>query len=1066
MRIERIELENWMSYPRRWVLPEGQSCDEEVVPGIDLSEDLTLIAGGNGAGKSAILEAICYALFAKYPRGNNQDAIRSNEETARIRLYFALPGGEGEITYCVERLLSRKAGRTNATLKLVQSDGSEQVLLTGQSTVTGYIKETLLRGVEYDAFVSTVFLRQEEAGRFMGLAHGEQREQLLRLCRLEIYERIYDHAKEHRRDLENQIDGFQKRFDEVKYATEEHLLGQRKRAQTLQVERDKLRAEEDNARKLLEKVRRTGMLAGEIEGREKRLLRWSDVLNRGEEIRHAEEWRIAWGRIEGSLTQGNKLCVRLSSRVGEIEQAEANLESSKEEVGRLKGEYIGLQADCQQCAGALGQVRDGLVPLIHGNKDARRALEATREAKQLDEEIAQIEEQQAKRRMQLVSLDEVRYKKDYNDLLKQAQNALRYVLTWLGDAKTQSMTAISKSAEAERARKESTAVVASIAETKRVLEELQKKEEDLLKNQNELQRQQDRARDIITNRSRAIEAGTCPTCGTEMRGEIGEHVCREIREREAQMALCDKQLQEIEQELVSVRSRKAGADVELATRENQARAFEDQAGLAETAASEARKSAARSRQKAKEQWRQHRALWQETPPPDWLETPSVGAQEEIQKELAELSGIDAEYHRLTRVQAAFQAEAGALQRDRQRRAALDVESPVANEQVARLQAACTESEEKLNSEQKKRDELAAKLKDLEGKREETKEELEVAQRNLSEIDRELNSLRTAQENDQQYIMDIRESLEKEQKRLESRFADLADELLPAIEHLDAFEILKKRAEQYAREARLRAELDQAEAESTKLQAEIRVKREEVEGLRKEIGSSSETEVSQQVSELKASVRSTELELNKVNREIGNTENDHERCQRLELQLTEAKRDHWAYKTIEDAVYPGTKTRSAGELFASITRELMESIGQEASRILEDLGWHIGISYDEKDGFCVEDRALSAVRGFNEFSGGERFAIAIAVALAIGRVTHGAGNIRCLFIDEGFGALDQGHRKQIIDDAIGRLIEIVSRDQVVVITNLRDMQAYFPNRVELKKEGECSALVPPTEEMLE
>jgi DNA repair exonuclease SbcCD ATPase subunit len=154
------------------------------------------------------------------------------------------------------------------------------------------------------------------------------------------------------------------------------------------------------------------------------------------------------------------------------------------------------------------------------------------------------------------------------------------------------------------------------------------------------------------------------------------------------------------------------------------------------------------------------------------------------------------------------------------------------------------------------------------------------------------------------------------------------------------------------------------------------------------------------------------------------------------------------------------------LFAHITQKLMESTSQEASRILESLGWHIGISYDEKDGFCITDQALSAIRKYLEFSGGERFAIAIAVALAIGRVTHGAGNIRCLFIDEGFGALDQGHRKRIINDAIGKLIEIGSRDQVVVITHLKDMQAHFPNRVELKREGDHSALVSPIEDVLE
>ncbi|MFQ5629772.1 MAG: AAA family ATPase, partial [bacterium] len=110
MIIDRIELENWMSYPKRWPAAESNG-DGYIVPTIEFARDLTLITGASGAGKSAILEAICYALFAKYPRANrNEVAIHSGESGAKVRLFFTLPTGKGDAKYCVERLLSSKKG--------------------------------------------------------------------------------------------------------------------------------------------------------------------------------------------------------------------------------------------------------------------------------------------------------------------------------------------------------------------------------------------------------------------------------------------------------------------------------------------------------------------------------------------------------------------------------------------------------------------------------------------------------------------------------------------------------------------------------------------------------------------------------------------------------------------------------------------------------------------------------------------------------------------------------------------------------------------------------------------
>jgi len=87
---------------------------------------------------------------------------------------------------------------------------------------------------------------------------------------------------------------------------------------------------------------------------------------------------------------------------------------------------------------------------------------------------------------------------------------------------------------------------------------------------------------------------------------------------------------------------------------------------------------------------------------------------------------------------------------------------------------------------------------------------------------------------------------------------------------------------------------------------------------------------------------------------------------------------------------------------------------------------------------------------------------VAVALAVGRVTHGIGNlpatVRCLFIDEGFGSLDAKNRESMVTTAIGGLIESRARDQVILITHVADLNESLAYHVSLEREGDHTRLV--------
>ena len=53
---------------------------------------VTVFIGGNGAGKSSIIDAMTFALFGKTRRGTKEETIRDGESQAATQIYFEVNG--------------------------------------------------------------------------------------------------------------------------------------------------------------------------------------------------------------------------------------------------------------------------------------------------------------------------------------------------------------------------------------------------------------------------------------------------------------------------------------------------------------------------------------------------------------------------------------------------------------------------------------------------------------------------------------------------------------------------------------------------------------------------------------------------------------------------------------------------------------------------------------------------------------------------------------------------------------------------------------------------------------
>jgi DNA repair protein SbcC/Rad50 len=152
------------------------------------------VAGDNGAGKSAIFDAITWVLYGQH-RGGTQDAkrlISHGAESARAAFEFVVAGER----YRVERSIRRRnAGRRAAMRWDHAADRWEEIAdTTGEGGFARWRDDLL--GLSYEAFTQAVLLIQGGSDRLVTSGAKERFEILAQLIDLSSYKRLEELARE------------------------------------------------------------------------------------------------------------------------------------------------------------------------------------------------------------------------------------------------------------------------------------------------------------------------------------------------------------------------------------------------------------------------------------------------------------------------------------------------------------------------------------------------------------------------------------------------------------------------------------------------------------------------------------------------------------------------------------------------------------------------------------------------------------------------------------------------------------------------------------------------------
>ncbi len=201
MQILQVRLKNLNSLAGEW---EIDFTDPTFV-----SDGIFSITGPTGAGKTTLLDAICLALYGRTPRlskitkSENEIMSRQTGECF-TEVTFSTPSGRYRCHWGQHRARKRPDGELqNPRHELADAD-SGKILETRLAEVSRQIEK--ITGMDFARFTRSMLLAQGEFAAFLQAAPDERAPILEQITGTEIYSRISIHVHETRASARRELD--------------------------------------------------------------------------------------------------------------------------------------------------------------------------------------------------------------------------------------------------------------------------------------------------------------------------------------------------------------------------------------------------------------------------------------------------------------------------------------------------------------------------------------------------------------------------------------------------------------------------------------------------------------------------------------------------------------------------------------------------------------------------------------------------------------------------------------------------------------------------------------------
>jgi DNA repair protein SbcC/Rad50 len=175
---------------------------------------------------------------------------------------------------------------------------------------------------------------------------------------------------------------------------------------------------------------------------------------------------------------------------------------------------------------------------------------------------------------------------------------------------------------------------------------------------------------------------------------------------------------------------------------------------------------------------------------------------------------------------------------------------------------------------------------------------------------------------------------------------------------------------------------------------------------------------------------------------------------LVAERDEAARRHTRFNKL-------TRLLGKNGLQGALIATALGAIANHANAFLRRLtGGSLQLTIDRADGDALELRAIDSTcmrdpRNVRALSGSQKFRCAVAIAAGIGQYA-GAGGMRSIVIDEGFGSLDREGQRQMVDE----LKNLATHMEKVIVVSHLDVftdRDNFPDQLLVETDGSASRI---------
>ena len=184
-----LRLKNFLSYR------------DEVPPLSFVGVHLACLSGDNGHGKSALLDAITWALWGEARAKSSEDLVHAAATDMEVEFQFLMDGTNYRVLRKQARARSSKeSGRSALELHISRGDGFQPITGDNQRETQARINDLL--HMDYQTFINSAFLLQGRADEFTKKGPADRKKVLADILGLSYYEGLEGRAKEEAKSRE------------------------------------------------------------------------------------------------------------------------------------------------------------------------------------------------------------------------------------------------------------------------------------------------------------------------------------------------------------------------------------------------------------------------------------------------------------------------------------------------------------------------------------------------------------------------------------------------------------------------------------------------------------------------------------------------------------------------------------------------------------------------------------------------------------------------------------------------------------------------------------------------